>query len=93
MTKLRNRENSPSWESNQFSIFFFLGRLLKIDEKLNSVTTVEKMKAMFNNYELDTAINEYVSPMERKEEDEFLEAVLATPVMRLAKCHKTRLKR
>lgn len=56
--------------------------LLKLDEKLFSVNTVEKMKAMFNNYEQDTAINEYVSPIERKEEDEFLEAVLATPVMR-----------
>lgn len=58
---------------------------MKIDDKLDSVTTVEKMKAMFNNYEQDTAINEYVSPLERKEEDEFLEAVLATPVMRFAR--------
>lgn len=41
------------------------------------------MKAMYNNYEQDTAINEYVSPIERKEEDEFIDAVLATPVMRL----------
>lgn len=40
------------------------------------------MKALYNNYEQDTAINEYVSPNERKEEDEFLDAVLATPVMR-----------
>lgn len=40
------------------------------------------MKLMYNNYEQDTAINEYVSPNERKEEDEFIEAVLATPVMR-----------
>lgn len=40
------------------------------------------MKAMYNNYEQDTAINEYVSPMERKEEDEFIDAVLTTPVMR-----------
>lgn len=57
--------------------------MLNIDEKLFSVATVEKMKVMYNNYEQDTAINEYVSPIERKEEDEFLEAVLATPVMRL----------
>lgn len=40
------------------------------------------MKALYNNYEQDAAINEYVSPNERKEEDEFLDAVLATPVMR-----------
>lgn len=57
--------------------------MLKIDEKLFTLNTVEKMKLMFNNYEQDTAINEYVSPAERKEEDEFLEAVQATPVMRL----------
>lgn len=43
------------------------------------------MKALYNNYEQDTAINEYVSPNERKEEDEFLDAVLATPVMRFVK--------
>lgn len=41
------------------------------------------MKLMYNNYEQDTAINEYVSPIERKEEDEFIDAVLSTPVMRL----------
>lgn len=57
--------------------------MLQIDDKLFAVSTVEKMKAMYNNYEQDTAINEYVSPIERKEEDEFIDAVLATPVMRL----------
>lgn len=57
--------------------------MLKIDEKLFNVNTVEKMKMLYNNYEQDTAINEYVSPNEKKEEDEFLDAVLATPVMRL----------
>lgn len=80
-------------DSNKFSIILYSpGRLLIIDEKLNAVTTVEKMKVMFNNYEQDTAINEYVSPIERKEEDEFLDSVLATPVMRFAKCHECRLK-
>lgn len=43
------------------------------------------MKALYNNYEQDAAINEYVSPNERKEEDEFLDAVLATPVMRFVR--------
>ena len=57
-------------------------RLLKIDDKLFTLPTVEKMKAMYNNYEQDAAINEYVSPIEKKEEDEFVDAVLATPVMR-----------
>lgn len=42
------------------------------------------MRALFDNYEVDATINEYVSPTERKEENEFLNAVLATPVMRTA---------
>lgn len=49
------------------------------------------MKQLFNNYEQDTAINEYVSPLERKEEDEFIEAVLATPVMRFQHSFDRRL--
>lgn len=40
------------------------------------------MKLMFNNYEQDTSINEYVTPIERKEENDFIDAVLQTPVMR-----------
>jgi poly(U)-specific endoribonuclease len=48
------------------------------------MSTVDKMKALFNNYELDTLVNEYVTPLERKEENEFLDAILATPVMRQA---------
>jgi poly(U)-specific endoribonuclease len=59
-------------------------RLLSIDDRLNQMPTVEKMKALFNNYELDTLTNEYVTPIERKEENEFLDAILATPVMRQA---------
>lgn len=46
------------------------------------MNTVEKMKLMFNNYEQDTSINEYVTPIERKEENDFIDAVLLTPVMR-----------
>lgn len=69
---------------SDFNLFCFFS-LLKIDEKLFTVNTVEKMQVMYNNYEQDTTINEYVSPNERKEEDEFLEAVLATPVMRFVR--------
>lgn len=59
-----------------------LWRLLRIDDKLFKLSTVEKMTALFNNYELDATTNEYVSPIERKEEEEFLDSILATPVMR-----------
>jgi poly(U)-specific endoribonuclease len=57
-------------------------RLLRIDEKVKTLNIVEKMKSMYNNYEQDTSINEYVLPIERKEENDFIDAVLATPVMR-----------
>lgn len=63
---------------------------LKIDDKLFTQSTVEKMKAMYNNYEQDALINEYVSPAERKEEDDFIDAILATPVLRW---NPTRLKK
>lgn len=42
------------------------------------------MRLIFNNYELDSFVNEYVTPNEKKEENEFLDAVLATSVMRYA---------
>lgn len=42
------------------------------------------MRLLFNNYELDTLVNEYVTPNEKKEENDFLDAVLATSVMRYA---------
>lgn len=58
--------------------------MLTLDDKIYNTNTVEKMKALFNNYELDTLTNEYVTPLERKEENELLDAVLATPVMRHA---------
>ena len=46
------------------------------------MNTVSKMKVMYDNYEQDTSINEYVLPIERKEENDFIDAVLSTPVMR-----------
>lgn len=51
---------------------------------LESTETLKKMRALFDNYELDASVNEYVSPLERREESEFLNAVLATPVMQTA---------
>lgn len=58
---------------------------LSVDEKqVYAVPTIDKMRALFNNYELDTMVNEYVSPMEKKEEDDFVDALLQTAVMRSA---------
>lgn len=59
--------------------------LLQLDESiLDATETLTKMRALFDNYEMDAAVNEHVSPIERKEENEFLNAVLATSVMRTA---------
>lgn len=60
-------------------------RLLTINETIfNEIPTIAKMRALFNNYEVDSTINEYVSPVERQEENEFIDEVLKTPVMKAA---------
>lgn len=65
--------------------FRFKCRLLQLDESiLDATETLIKMRALFDNYEMDAAVNEHVSPIERKEENEFINAVLATSVMRTA---------
>lgn len=59
--------------------------LLSVDEReVFAMPTIEKMRALFNNYEVDTMVNEYVTPMEKKEENDFVDALLATSVMRSA---------
>lgn len=58
---------------------------LSIDEnQVYAISTIEKMRALFNNYELDTQVNEHVTAMEKKEENDFVDALLATGVMRTA---------
>lgn len=52
------------------------------DDKLGQVSTVSKMKALYNNYELDTSINEHSTALEKNEENDFIDAVLATNVNR-----------
>lgn len=59
--------------------------MLTVDEaQAYGIPTIAKMRALFNNYELDTLVNEYVTPNEKKEENDFLDAVLSTTVMRHA---------
>uniref|UniRef100_A0A2M3YZB4 Putative polyu-specific endoribonuclease n=1 Tax=Anopheles braziliensis TaxID=58242 RepID=A0A2M3YZB4_9DIPT len=58
---------------------------LTVDEtKIYAIPTIEKMHALFNNYELDTMTNEHVTPLEKKEENDFVDALLTTNVMRQA---------
>jgi poly(U)-specific endoribonuclease len=60
-------------------------RLLVVDEtKTFAVPTIEKMRLLFNNYEIDSFVNEFVTPNEKKEENDFLDEVMKTTVMRQA---------
>lgn len=51
---------------------------------LSRIPTIVKLRALFDNYELDTMTEETVTTAERQEEDEFLEKILDTAVMRTA---------
>lgn len=53
------------------------------DQALRS-NSITKMLTLFNNYELDTKVNEYVTPMERSEENQFLDIIMVSGVMRQA---------
>lgn len=64
--------------------FRLLARLLTVDAKALEPATIAKMRLLFNNYEEDTTVNEHVTANERKEENDFLDAVMATGVMRQA---------
>lgn len=55
-----------------------------MDPKALEPATIAKMRLLFNNYEEDTTVNEHVTANERKEENDFLDAVMATSVMRQA---------
>uniref|UniRef100_T1PE22 Endoribonuclease XendoU n=1 Tax=Musca domestica TaxID=7370 RepID=T1PE22_MUSDO len=58
--------------------------LLEVNPKVYENPIVAKMRLLFNNYEQDTLTNEHVTPNERKEENDFVDAVMATSVMRQA---------
>lgn len=86
--KHQNREYS--YHSIHLSMASFIRlkfkcRLIQVDESIMDATqTLIKMRALFDNYEADASINEHVTPNERREENEFLNAVLDTQVMRTA---------
>lgn len=51
---------------------------------LESVTSVKLIRKLYNNYELDTMTNEFVTPLEKREENDLVDTIMATPVMRHA---------
>lgn len=64
---------------------FCVFRLLDVDESVvYKVPTIAKLLVLFDNYELDSADSETVTPEEEIEENEFINAVLDTQVMQTA---------
>lgn len=60
-------------------------RLLSVNNStLSGIPTIVKLRTLFDNYELDTMTVENVTSAERQEEDEFLDKVLDTAVMKIA---------
>lgn len=51
---------------------------------LARIPTIVKLRALFDNYNLDTEVSESVTQSNQQEEWEFLEKVIDTPVMKLA---------
>lgn len=66
-------------------MFIQLLRLLSVSNAtLSGIPTIVKLRALFDNYELDTMTVETTTQTERQEEDEFLDKVLDTAVMKAA---------
>lgn len=64
-----------------FSIF----RLLTVDESVVfNVRTIKKLRALYDNYKVDASMSENNSPDEQNEENEFIDAILDTQVMKTA---------
>lgn len=58
---------------------------MTVDEDvLDRNPTVSKMKLLYNNYEKDTTVNEHVTAMERNEENDLVDQLLTTTLMRHA---------
>uniref|UniRef100_A0A1B6CSC7 EndoU domain-containing protein n=1 Tax=Clastoptera arizonana TaxID=38151 RepID=A0A1B6CSC7_9HEMI len=55
--------------------------LLSIDNEIKKVPTVAKLIALYDNYDPDTSHSEVVTTSEKKEESDFLDAVLNTSVL------------
>lgn len=56
--------------------------LLTIADEAWNIPTVQKILPLLDNYERDTLVNEHVTPQERNEENEFMDAIMSTAVMR-----------
>lgn len=51
---------------------------------LDSIPTIAKMCALFDNYEMDSSLSEKITSDEEKEVEEFIDEMLNTSVMKIA---------
>lgn len=58
------------------------GPLLTISPEAWNIPTIQKFVPLLDNYERDTLVNEYITPMERNEENDFMDAIMSTSVIR-----------
>lgn len=59
--------------------------LLTVDESVvYKIPTIAKMRALYDNYEVDSSVRENVTPDEIVEEEEFVNEILDTQVMKTA---------
>lgn len=64
---------------------FDIFRLLNVDESIvYGIPTIAKLRALFDNYELDATDKEVITTHEKNEENDFINAVLDTKVMKTA---------
>lgn len=54
------------------------------ESTLNGIPTIAKMRALFDNYEMDASLREDVTQSEQREENEFLNKIMDTRVMQIA---------
>jgi len=59
-------------------------RLLTVNPEAFQIPTIQKVFSIFDNYQLDTHTNEYISPTQRQEESLLVDTFLNTNVMSAA---------
>lgn len=50
----------------------------------HKIPTIAKMLPLFNEYKIDSAVDEITTPSKQKEIDEFIDELLNTEVMKIA---------
>ena len=53
-----------------------------VDDAINKYDTVKRMKKLYDNFEVNSSIDETVTPEEETEEMEFIDSLLETSVMK-----------